>query len=326
MTNPTEEVDASIPFSLDQLRFFIAVAEELHYGRAAARLSMTQPPLSRNIQKLERTLGVDLLVRDRRKVRLTPAGRQFLDDCHAILGVVHQSTERARAIGHGLSGRVRIGFTSVATHALLPPLLRRLDANLPGLEVEALEAVSAVQFDHIRRGELDLGFVRPARLRGDLSWALVHAENLVAALPDGHRLTKKGGPLTPAEMASEPLIGYSRIQNPYLAERFDALFVGASHITRLVNQVLTGVALVSEGFGLCVVPESATRIHLPGITFREIEANPDLIRVEFWAVYASAGGNRAVQRVLEVANDEFATWDSAKPAGSAQGSRGNPDR
>lgn len=307
MTTPSDETDPAIPFSLDQLRFFIAVAEELHYGRAAARLSMTQPPLSRNIQKLERTLGVDLLVRDRRKVRLTPAGKQFLDDCHAILGVARQSTERARAVGHGLAGRVRIGFTSVATHALLPPLLRRLEAELPGLDVEALEAVSAVQFDHIRRGELDLGFVRPARLHPDLSWSVVHAEKLVAALPDGHRLIATEEPLTPAQLSQEPLIGYSRIQNPYLAERFDALFVGAAHVTRQVNQVLTGVALVSEGFGLCVVPESATRVHLPGITFREIQANPDLIRVEFWAVHARGAANPAVQRVVDAANHEFAT-------------------
>ncbi|MDN5727306.1 MAG: LysR substrate-binding domain-containing protein, partial [Propionibacteriales bacterium] len=254
-----------------------------------------------------RAVGVDLLVRDRRKVQLTEAGRQFLDDCHAILAVARQSGERARAIGHGLAGRVRVGFTSIATHALLPPLLRRLEIELPDLEVEALEAVSAVQFDHIRRGELDLGFVRPARLHEDLTWTSVHAEKLVAALPEGHRLAQDAGPLTPAQLGEEPLIGYSRIQNPYLAERFDALFVGTGRVTRLVNQVLTGIALVSEGFGLCVVPESATRIHMPGITFRDLEANPDLLRVEFWAVHARGNPNPAVRQVVEVATDEFAS-------------------
>jgi DNA-binding transcriptional LysR family regulator len=148
--------------TLDQIRAFVAVAEELHFGRAADRLRMTQPPLSRHIQKLERAIGVTLLERDNRRVVLTDAGRGFLDDARRMLSLVDTAGDRARRISNGATGTVRLGFTAVSAISMLGALLRRLAERLPEIDVILHERVTAGQVDGILRGELDLGLARPA--------------------------------------------------------------------------------------------------------------------------------------------------------------------
>ncbi|MFK4041475.1 LysR family transcriptional regulator [Nonomuraea wenchangensis] len=148
-------------FTLDQIRAFVAVAEELHFGRAAERLRMTQPPLSRHIQKLERAIGVTLLERDNRRVILTEAGRGFLEDARHMLSLVETAGDRARRIAAGASGTLRLGFTAVSAISVLGGLLRLLAERLPEVDVILHEQVTARQLDGILRGELDLGLARP---------------------------------------------------------------------------------------------------------------------------------------------------------------------
>ncbi|MEU6727518.1 LysR family transcriptional regulator [Nonomuraea wenchangensis] len=147
--------------TLDQIRAFVAVAEELHFGRAAERLRMTQPPLSRHIQKLERAIGVTLLERDNRRVILTEAGRGFLEDARHMLTLVETAGDRARRIAGGASGTLRLGFTAVSAISMLGRLLRLLAERLPEIDVILHEQVTATQLDGILRGELDLGLARP---------------------------------------------------------------------------------------------------------------------------------------------------------------------
>ncbi|MET8987296.1 LysR family transcriptional regulator [Nonomuraea wenchangensis] len=147
--------------TLDQIRAFVAVAEELHFGRAAERLRMTQPPLSRHIQKLERAIGVTLLERDNRRVILTEAGRGFLEDARHMLTLVETAGDRARRIAGGASGTLRLGFTAVSAISMLGRLLRLLAERLPEVDVILHEQVTATQMDGILRGELDLGLARP---------------------------------------------------------------------------------------------------------------------------------------------------------------------
>ncbi|MEZ7124447.1 LysR substrate-binding domain-containing protein [Nonomuraea sp. AD125B] len=147
--------------TLDQIRAFVAVAEELHFGRAAERLRMTQPPLSRHIQKLERAIGVTLLERDNRRVILTEAGRGFLEDARQMLTLVDTAGDRARRIAGGASGTLRLGFTAVSAISVLGRLLRLLAERLPEVDVILHEQVTARQMDGILRGELDLGLARP---------------------------------------------------------------------------------------------------------------------------------------------------------------------
>ncbi len=183
--------------TLDQVRSFIAVAEELHFGRAAVRLQMTQPPLSRQIQKLEKAVGARLLERDNRRVELTVAGSAFLDEAYRMLNLVDGASDLARRVDRGTAGVVRLGFTAVSAISLLGPLLRHLTATLPDVDVLLHERVTSAQVDGIRRGELDIGLARPPFDTEALSSHLVLREPLLAVVPTNHPLAKVDRPLTP---------------------------------------------------------------------------------------------------------------------------------
>ena len=174
--------------TLDQVRCFVAVAEELHFGRAAERLSMTQPPLSRQIQKLERAVGATLLERDNRRVELTGAGAAFLDEAYRMLNLVDSAGDLARRVDAGTAGVVRLGFTAVSAISVLGPLLRRLTAALPDVEVLLSERVTNAQVDGIRRAELDIGLARPPFDTGFLASQVVRREPLIAVVPVDHPL------------------------------------------------------------------------------------------------------------------------------------------
>ena len=148
-------------FTLDQARSFIAVAEELHFGRAAVRLNMTQPPLSRQIQKLEKTVGVELLERDNRRVALTAAGRAFLVEARKLVVAADRAPLLARRIAAGRSGVLRIGFTAASGFSLLGPLLSEIERVLPDVDVDLQELVTGEQLQALENGDLDLGLARP---------------------------------------------------------------------------------------------------------------------------------------------------------------------
>ncbi len=190
--------------TLDQVRSFVAVAEELHFGRAAERLQMTQPPLSRQIQKLEKSVGARLLERDNRRVELTGAGVAFLDEAYRLLNLVEGAGDLARRVDAGAAGVVRLGFTAVSAISILGPLLRRLTAELPDVEVVLSERVTNAQVDGIRRGELDLGLARPPFDTSLLRSRVVLREPYMAVVPAGHPLAaaERGVTLAPASAAS----------------------------------------------------------------------------------------------------------------------------
>ena len=172
--------------TFDQVRCFVAVAEELHFGRAAERLSMTQPPLSRQIQKLERAVGASLLERDNRRVTLTGAGAAFLDEAYRLLNLVDSAGDLARRVDAGAAGVLRLGFTAVSAISVLGPLLRRLAGALPDVEVLLSERVTGAQVDGIRRGELDIGLARPPFDTSFLDSQVVLRERLMAVVPADH--------------------------------------------------------------------------------------------------------------------------------------------
>ncbi|MGH3583127.1 MAG: LysR family transcriptional regulator, partial [Mycobacterium sp.] len=183
-------------FSLARLSCFIAVAEELHFGRAAERLHMTQPPLSRQIQQLETELGVQLIDRTTRSVTLTPAGIAFLPDARRILQLAESAALTVKRVPAGDLGTVVVGFTAASAHAVLPRLLERTRAKLPDVKLELREMVSAAQLEGLMTGEIDLGMARPPLKRpGIVSRPLLH-EQLVAALPAEHPLVTQARQLT----------------------------------------------------------------------------------------------------------------------------------
>ncbi|HVF93825.1 MAG TPA: LysR family transcriptional regulator, partial [Sphingomonas sp.] len=172
-------------FELSQLRCFVAAAEELHFGRAAQRLNMTQSPLSRQIQLLERILDVTLLERTSRNVALTPAGRVFLIEARRIVRLAESAQLSARRVAKGDAGKVAIGFTAVSGYNLVPQIVAQARAALPNIDLELREMVTTDQVDALLTGLIDIGFVRPPLARQEFDTAPMLHESLVVALPAG---------------------------------------------------------------------------------------------------------------------------------------------
>ena len=192
-------------FELSQLRCFVAAAEELHFGRAAQRLNMTQSPLSRQIQLLERILDVTLLERTSRNVSLTPAGRVFLIEARRIVRLAESASLSARRVAKGDAGKVGIGFTAVSGYTLVPRIVTQARATLPNIELELREMVTSDQTDALLTGLIDIGFVRPPVVRSEFNAVLALSEPLVVALPLGDPRQAKSV-LLPADLDDKPLI------------------------------------------------------------------------------------------------------------------------
>ncbi|MCT7657981.1 LysR substrate-binding domain-containing protein [Mycobacterium deserti] len=287
-------------FSLARLSCFIAVAEELHFGRAAERLHMTQPPLSRQIQQLENELGVHLIDRTTRSVTLTPAGVAFLPDARRILQLAEGAAHTVKRIPAGDLGTVVVGFTAASAHAVLPRLLDAARAKLPDVKLDLREMVTAAQIDGLMTGELDLGMARPPLKRpGLVSRPLLH-EQLVAALPEHHPLVSLGRQLTLNDLDGHDVIMYSPVQARYFNELLVSTFTIAGATPRYVQyvtQVHTMLVLVRSGLGIALVPASAATLHPDGVVFRSIGAFRER-PVELDAVWRSDSSNPALLRLL----------------------------
>lgn len=257
-------------------RQFLAVAEALHFGRAAERLHMTQPALTLAIQQLERHVGVPLLARTRRSVALTEAGAALLEPVRDWLRQGEALIEQARAIGQGDSGRLRLGFVSTVGFGALPHWLLAFRAAHAGVTVELREATTDVQLRALQQAELDAGFVLHAPGMAPAGWlgVTVGRERMVLALPQDHALARAPR-LSRSALLREPLVLFPRDIAPSL---FDAVLSwyhaqGASpRIAQEAIQMQTIVNLVSAGLGLAWVPETVTQLQRPGVVYRALPA------------------------------------------------------
>jgi DNA-binding transcriptional LysR family regulator len=286
--------------SLDQVLGFVTVAEEGHFGRAAARLRITQPPLSRQIQKLEREVGVRLLDRTQRGVVLTPAGRVFLAEAQRLLALARAAPETARRVASGELGSVRIGFTAVSGFWVLGQILNHVEAALPEVELSLSEMVSAAQFEQLRSGHLDLALGRPPWDTTEFSSRLVHTEPLVVALPMAHPLADEPGPLPVTDLSGAALLRYSPDQARYFADLTGRVLASVTHTpTHYLTQIHTMVGLVAAGRGVALVPASAMHLKLDGVTFRPLAA-PTAEPVELHAVWRRTAVNPALLSVVDL--------------------------
>ena len=261
---------------LRQLRYFVAVAEEGHFGRAAQRLHMSQPPLSTQIKALEAELGVELLNRSTRQVALTDAGRAFLERARAILGAVEEAGNIARGTEQGTQGRLHVGFISSATLSLLPPSIRLFRERFGRVELELKELTSAQQVDALYEGEITVGLVRlPMRAPG-IRFEPVSQEQLVVAVPSGHVLEKLDR--VPLEAVVDlPLIFFTRQLIPGFHAQIVELFqrVGAfPKVAQHAVHLQTIVGLVASGVGIAILPGSAERASREGVVYRTLDV-PD---------------------------------------------------
>jgi DNA-binding transcriptional LysR family regulator len=305
--------------TLDQVRCFVAVAEELHFGRAAERLAMTQPPLSRQIQKLERVVGAQLLERDNRQVELTAAGTAFLEDCYRLVNTLDQAVAHARRVEGGSAGTVHLGFTAGSAIGILGPLLGMLKRDLADVEVILHERVTGAQVDGIRRGEIDLGLARPPFDTGVLSSRVVVREPLYAVVPDHHPIAAKQGPLGPEDFDGLPVISYHPIQARYFHEMTVRFLVnGHSRIEQHVQQILTAVLLVAAGEGVAFVPASTAALGVQGVAYKSLAnfdgGHPDsdpARPVELHAIWARGGLTPLTRQVLHLIQQSAHELDDA---------------
>ncbi|WP_342022484.1 LysR family transcriptional regulator [Arthrobacter citreus] len=287
-------------FTLDQARSFIAVAEELHFGRAALRLNMTQPPLSRQIQKLEREVRVDLLERDKRKVVLTAGGRAFLEEARKLVAAADRAPNTARRMAEGSAGIIRLGFTAASGYSLLGPILREIAEALPGVDVELQELVTSEQVQALSHGDLDLGLARPPFDTDRFQSHLLFSEDLRLAVPSGHPLDALRRPVTAADLRDTPLIMHSPTKARYFYDLAVRLMPIEHHnVVHTVSQILTMVALVAAGRGVAIVPESARTLHLEGVSYLQLEGVAS-DAVQLHAIWNRESTNPALARVLDL--------------------------
>lgn len=256
-----------------QLRCFAAVAEELHFGRAAARLNMTQPPLSRQIQVLERVLDVQLLDRTSRSVRLTAAGRSFLPEALRILRLAETATHVTRQVAAGRAGVLKLGFTAASAYDFLPRLVIACRGAMPDVTLSLREMVTKDQVEAILSGQIDAGLIRPPVNHPELEAERALAEPLVAALPDAHPLVSRAS-LMLADLDGEALVGYAPHEASYFHDLLMGLFTGAAAQPRIVQQLTqihSILALVRAGIGIALVPAAAESLRFSGIAFRPLD-------------------------------------------------------
>jgi DNA-binding transcriptional LysR family regulator len=296
-------------FTLDQLRAFVAVAEEMHFGRAAERLSMTQPPLSRQIQSLERNLSAQLFDRTRRTISLTAAGSAFLSEARRLLTLASAAAETARRTSLGLSGAVHIGFTSALGHVVLAGLLHEAAAKLPDVELILHEMVTADQLGALRDGTIDLGMIRPPVDDDELSFRALPPERLVVALPRAWQLVKAPPQhedglsiLDISALNGCDFLMYSPDGARYFHELVAMIFklhnVHPRFVQR-VTQVHTMLSLVDAGLGAALVPESGRSWASANTRFAEV---PQIASfpTESTLVWRRESTNPALGRTLEL--------------------------
>lgn len=301
-----EPVRSRITFELSQLRCFVAVAEELHFGHAAVRLHMTQPPLSRQVQLLEHHLGVELLTRSSRTVRLTTAGKRFLPEARQILRLAESASVTARRAARGDSGSVTIGFTAASGYGLIPAMIARCRQRLPDIEVSLRELVTTEQINGLSAGWLDLALLRPHPALADFESRCIVREPLVAALPTSHPLTQTRLPAL-SDFDRVPFVMYSPIEARY----FHDLITGACSVAgvkpdyvQYTSQIHSVLALVSAGLGVSLVPAAATNLRFAGVVFRSLRKVHSSAGVEVHLAWRQDNDNPA-QHLIRAACLEY---------------------
>ncbi len=280
-----------------QLRYFIAVAERLHFGRAAAALHISQPPLSRAIRALEAGLGVALFARTRRRVELTPEGARLLEEARRTLSQLERTVLDLRGIATGEQGRLRIGFVSLADFGILPGLLKAYKAARPGVNLALREMLSPDQAAALAAGELDLGLLLPpvAEASG-LEHLVVQRERFVAALPAQHRLARERGRLAVSALAGESFVMVPREIAPGLYDIVAGLAARAGiplNVAQEAIQMQTVVSLVSSGLGAAIVPASLANLGRRGVVYRPLaDRHPALELWLAWRPGALTGAGR----------------------------------
>lgn len=284
---------------LRHLRYFVAVAEELHFGRAARRLGIVQPALSKQIVALERELGVKLFIRSKRDVAITEAGEALYSVARDILQRVEHATDSAKLTDSGALGSLAIGFIGPAMWNILPSLMREHRERVPGMHFRLYEMTSGPMIQQVREGILDAGFIRPFGHDEDLEIKIVLSEPFVIAMVHDHPLTQHDV-VDLADAADETFVFVSREGSPGLFDQCLALCQSYGFSPLAIQEGNTGGAMfgmVAAGLGVTLVPESADLVPWPGVAFRPLTKSE--VQLALAVVYRRDNQSTALTSFLE---------------------------
>ena len=286
---------------LRDMRHFLAVAEEGHMGRAAARLHLSQPPLTRHIQALEEKIGVPLFVRTPKGMQLTDAGRTLLEETPNLLALAQQAVERTRLAGQGLIGQLDVGLFGSGVLDVIPRILARFHQARPEVKIVLHNLTKDAQLQALRERRITVGFNRLVPEEADITVETVLREPVVVAIAASHPLAVRPS-LRLSDLDGVPQILYPNVPMRGLAQEVADAFRAEGvrlRVEQEVEDVLTAVALVSAGFGVAITTQSATNLRLPGVVFRPLHSTR-LKELELSCLYRTDDRSRALQAFLEV--------------------------
>lgn len=277
-------VEYHTAMELRHLRYFAAVAEELHFGKAAERLHMAQPPLSQQIRMLEAELGVALFHRTNRRVHLTEAGGAFLEEVYRLFAQLDRAVRTARRANRGEIGRLRLGFVNSATYQVLPAICRAFRREYPDVVLDLQEHTSDFRLETLENGSLDVGLYRAdaehfrPQLPSTLSMTTISREPLAIVLPAGHHLAGTGA-ISVAALAKEPFVLSPQRVYPSYHDQIMRLCMGVGFTPRIVQEPIlltTIMSLISAGIGVSIIPISLRHLEWSGVSFAHI-VEPDAV-------------------------------------------------
>ncbi|WP_414569884.1 LysR family transcriptional regulator [Nostoc sp. CCY 9925] len=291
---------------LRHLRYFIAVAEELHFSRAAERLHIAQPPLSQQIQQLEAQLGVELFHRKtKRQVQLTEAGQVFLQEAYQLLAQLQKAIEVTQKIGRGEKGQLRIGFTSLVTYNLLPVILRQFREQFPEVELILQELTTTEQERSLQENRIHVGFAHPPLEDNTLNQKCIQQETLIVALAETHFLTEQEK-ISVRSLINENFIMFPRHLGSGLYDQIVSLCQQGNFspkVTQEAIQMQTIIGLVSAGMGIAIVPSSLQNLQRTGVVYRSFEEKTPLVETAIvWREEDMAPVLREFLQMLQLRN------------------------
>lgn len=287
---------------LRHLRYFVAVAEELHFGRAAERLHIAQPPLSQQIRQLEEQLGFELFHRTKRSVKLTEAGRIFLDECRLVFRQFDQAIRAGQQASRGEIGKLAIGFVSSAAYSVLPPILNQFRNRFPNVDLTLRELTTDQQVQWLQDQRIDIGFVRPPVEDAKFEWVTILQEPFVVALPVGHSLTQHPE-ISLRSLSSESFILFPRPLAPGLYDQIISLCQHAGFSPNIVQEAIqmqTIVSLVAAQMGVAIVPQSIQNLQRTGVVYQPLDAPTPKAAIAL--AWRHQDPSPTVQQFLEIVN------------------------
>ncbi|MGR9051640.1 MAG: LysR family transcriptional regulator [Gammaproteobacteria bacterium] len=299
-----------------QLKHFVAVAETLHFGRAAEQLHMTQPPLSQSIMALEKELGAPLFIRTKRSVALTPFGTQWLVHVRSALQSVRDLPDIARRLIDGSAGQLDLSFVSTADYSILPTLVKNYRQRYPDVELVLTEATGDVQINALQQGKGDVGIIISppnANVPDGLSYRSLLTEPLIAAVPETwiaeNRLRISDGKLQRSSVTRQPLIVFPRHLAPAfydLVMSYYTLAVRHPEVVQQAIQMQTIISLVAAGLGMALVPSSLRRLARSGVRYVELQEHSPLL--ETGLVWREKNMSPTLERFLNM-TAEIIDWE-----------------